>query len=109
MSIFHIDRLPVCTHTPETEKILNEQSNKSNWMREQVLKFAEHYGFDWQPNGHKPSFVDNQKWQEYTDYSQRSRRVDYTYIIAYEWLKRLEQFKYSSDAVLLRLIIVSEL
>ena len=109
MATFHVAGLPTCTHTDETKRILDEQNDKSGFVRTQVLKFANQYGFEWQANGHKPGFMSNEKWQEYVKLAESSRRIDYTFFIAYHWLKSLEQFRYSSDANLLRLIVLSEL
>jgi len=106
---FHVMGLPTTTHNEATREILNKQPDRSTFVREQVVKFAKYHGFEWSENGHKPSFINDDKWREYVTLSERSRHTDYTFLVAYQWLKSLDKFQYISNADLLRLIVLSNL
>ena len=106
---FHVAELPTCTHTDATREVLNKQPSVSQFIRSQILKFAVHHGFELQTNSHKPDFIDDDKWQEYVKLNEKSRYIDYTFFLAYHYLKSLTEFKHSSDANLMRLIVLAEL
>jgi hypothetical protein len=106
---FHAMGLPTTTHTAATREILDNKPDKSKFIRAQVLKFAASHGFEWAANGYRPGFMSDEKWQRYSELSGKSRHIDYTFLVAYDWLKSLDKFHYSTDANLMRLIVLSEL
>jgi hypothetical protein len=104
---FHLNGLPMVRHTKETREIFSEiKGNKSEFQRNKILEFTKQYGFSWQSNnGNIPDFVPKGKWQEYQRLSKYSTTIDYTYIIAYYWLRSLDKFQFAKHADLQRLII----
>lgn len=89
---FRIEGLSAVQHTDETRKKLNAlNGNKSSFIREAILDFANREGFNWSDNGTMPDFITPERWKQYQRYQARSERkksnrVDYIYLIAHDWL-----------------------
>lgn len=113
--LFSIPLLGVIQHTEETKEILApyaKERKQSEFVREAIIKFANNLGFDY-IFGYvwlgkiKPNYIPTLVWQQILIKQQKSYGVDYTYAIAFYWLKSLDQFKHYCKAKLVKEIVTA--
>ena len=93
-------------HTEETRKIFdNLNGSRSDFAREAILKFAKDRGFE-QVTPDLVSDENRLKIEILEQSNERmKRKIDYSYIYAFWWLKLQPEFRYISLSELQRLII----
>lgn len=107
---FSIPVLGVLKHSKKTREILEPyaaQSKQSCFVRDAIVSYASRRGFAYNDstNGNRPNFVPAQVWNKILDLQAKSKRVNYSYVIAFYWLKSLPEFTLHPKSKLFREII----
>ncbi len=106
---FSIPLLGYVLHTDETEKILTpyaQNRTQSEFVRKAIIKFADNVGFDYISfDTVKPDYISAKHWQQIQTKQQKSYGVDYTYAIAFWWLKSQSQFQHYNKSKLIKEIV----
>jgi hypothetical protein len=89
MKPFTLPLLNLVTPDKEVQGILNKQKprQKLSFVRKAILNFAIDQGYQL-PND-QPVYVSTNKWQKVQEAKNKHRSVDYSYVLAYFWLKSL--------------------
>jgi hypothetical protein len=89
---FNIPLLYQTVHDEETKEIAKQVGSRqwSSFVRKSIVAFAENKGFN-RPN-EKPAYVPINKWQRLQELEKKQRVVDYSYVVAYHWLKTLPSY-----------------
>jgi hypothetical protein len=103
-------RLPLLnliTLDKATGDILDRQApgKKLGFVRQSILNFASKQGFAF-PHI-RPDYAPAQKWQKVNEAKNKRRSVDYSYVIAYYWLKSLAIYSYRQKSDIIREAIKS--
>jgi hypothetical protein len=77
-----------------------EAHKKLEFVREAILSMAIEHGY-WPPSG-QPIYVPADKWRKVQEVEEKHRSVDYSYVIAYFWLKSLPKFSYRQKSDIIR-------
>jgi hypothetical protein len=111
---FSVPLLGVIQHTKETKEILTPYARdrkQSEFVRDAVMEFADNSDFDYGAfdieMNVKPWYVPGKHWNEIVIRQQKSYGVDYTYAIAFWWLKSQPKYKNYNKSKLVKIIISS--
>lgn len=104
--IITLPLLNLITLDEETEEILGRQEKrkKSAFIREAILNLAISHGY-WPPNS-QPVYIPGKKWAQVQEAENKNRSVDYSYVIAYYWLKALPMYSYRQKSQIVREAII---
>jgi hypothetical protein len=109
--LFSIPVLGALWHNENTRRLLTPYAAKrlqTMYVRQAILEFAKAKGFS---NGKfptvRPKFINCGIWQKISKLQQKSSRVDYMFLIAFYWLKELNEFRYYKKSKLIRTAIES--
>jgi hypothetical protein len=105
LGTFRIALLPGVAHSEETMIILNNEIPTSHLVREAILHKARKANYQ-TPNGKKPHWIISERWKKYLVAQGNSRYIDYSYYLAFYWLKSLSEFQYISSGSLIRKALV---
>ncbi len=88
---FRVAGLPSCYHTSETKKAfdkhLNGELTATQFITLAIVKYAQSFGFTYNGDDyHQPSYVSDERFAEIRDAIDKSRKKDYTYLVAFEYL-----------------------
>lgn len=97
-----IPLLNLITLDEETQKVIDqlEDGKKSGFVREAIVSRAGQLGFE-RPT-QKPPYVPLHKWQAVQKAEAKNRSVDYSYVVAYFWLKSLPEYSYRQKSEIVR-------
>ncbi len=111
-TMFRIDPFGSVAHNEETLKMAGKMKSWGGWssfVRIAIVKYAEDFDFDFLVNLKeytvKPDYLNDEQWQVFRTLVKSSKSVDYTYFLAFFWLKSLPEFRYINQSDLLRKII----
>jgi len=101
---FRIAGLGGVSHTPETKqifKLIPLDGTISHFLSTALIKFAESRGFnETRISEYQQDFISEERLIEINEFENKARRVDYTYLYAYEYLKR--RLRYSNHSSIIR-------
>ena len=112
---FSIPLLGVMKHTEETRAILApyaQDRKQSEFVRRAIIRFADeagfdHFAFDIVTNV-RPEYIPENHWNEIVTKEQKSYGVDYTYAIAFWWLKRKSEYRHYNKSKLVKAIVTGQ-
>ncbi len=90
---FRVAGLSTCYHTPETKEIFRRCINGSvtEFVTSAIVSYAEELGFTYtelqSDLGHQPNYIGDKRFAHIQATIDRSRRKDYTYLVAFEYLQ----------------------
>lgn len=109
--LFSIPVLGALWHNEFTRRLLTPYAARrlqTMYVRQAILEFAKAKGFS-SNNGKfptvRPEFINCKVWQKISELQQKSSRVDYMFLIAFYWLKELDEFRYYKKSKLIRTTI----
>lgn len=105
LGTFRVALLPGVAHSSETMRILDNKIPTSHLVREAILHKARKTNYQ-VSNGEKPYWLLSERWKRYQAAQSNSRYIDYSYYLAFYWLKSLPKFRYISSGSLIRLVLV---
>lgn len=108
--LFSLPALGTLWHSERTKEILAphvKRRNQSAFVRQAILDFADNEGFDYVPfDTARPDYVSDNTWDLFQILKQKGYgKVDYTYIVAFHFLKSLPQYQFYNKSKLIREII----
>lgn len=94
--------LNLITLDKETQEILDRQGTykKSKFVRESILEFANLHGFTLPESC--PNYMPVHKWKQIQENGKKNRSKNYSYVIAYYWLKSLPKFSFWLKSEIIR-------
>jgi hypothetical protein len=99
--------LNLITLDDETKRILSlaESRRKLELVRKAILSFATEQGYCLPDS--KPAYIPDDKWQKVQQAKNKHRSVNYSYVVAYFWLKSLPEYSYRQKSEIIREAIKS--
>ncbi len=87
---FRVAWLPSCYHTPETVEIFERcvDGSITEFVTSALLEYAVKLGFCGHDVG-QPSYIGNERFVKIQEIIAKSKKTDYTYLIAFEYLLHL--------------------
>jgi hypothetical protein len=99
---FNVSLLYQVTHDNETIEIFEnvDEGKRGSFVREAILEFASNEGFRLPKE--LPDYMPPSKWKMIQDFQGVSRKVDYSFLVAYHWLKSLSRYSYKGKSEIVR-------
>lgn len=112
-SQFTVPILGTLWHSRKTEKILEPYTKgrqKSKYVREAIMKFAESRGFQYSDSDNvtfirKPLYLSIDIWIQIKRLQRKSYNINYIFLVAFFWLWQLPEFDGYNKSKLIREII----
>jgi len=105
--MFRLDPLGSVLHNEKTLEIFS-QIDKQRWsqfVRMSILEYAKDFGYVYTKYTEKPEFLNNKQWSIFKHRANHSKLVDYTFYLAFHWVKYQDKFQYIKIGLLLRMMI----
>lgn len=110
---FRIDLLGSAVHDDKTLDAYSriDRWKRSGFIRYAIMEYAKKSGYPVKTKKvfHCPIFLNERQWETFKDYNSKSKLVDYSYFLAFHWLKYQSKFKYIKSGELLREIVGSSI
>lgn len=89
---FRVAGMSSCPHTDKTREIFKQHVNGSitKFVTKAIVRYAEALGFTGDTGEFdKPRYITKERYLEILSMIDKSRRVDYIYLVAFEYLRSL--------------------
>jgi len=108
VKMFSVPIIGAFNYSNSVREILDEyrlREKQSAFVRDAIMAVAQGKGFEPGDYQQKPDFISIKLWDKIQLAQQKSYRVDYTYAIAFLWLRQLDEFRNLNKSKLIRSII----